>query len=816
MTPSDLWIRSDEFRAGSAMTASEMKYQHRGYGKYTEIAGLFGWDALGDFWNSVAVDYENGIEYSRNSDPADSRILRMSRAAGCDLRPLIHFWGVHPVDADGLAADMEAEGLAASAAIYDRLVYYQSIIPQTVSAFEAHYQLVKNAPIDSDFFDTMRTGWNSSYAGVSHDKVQEIIDLYFPDGRPIASLPHFEGFEDGIGDWAQATDDDFEWRRQSGGTFTASAGPDGASSGDHYMVAEGHDAGGSNKTASLQCTFDFSARRETTLAFDYHMYGSYIDYLAVDIHDGSGWTNNVWIMNGQQHGSSSDAWSTATVDLTEFSGNDEVTVRFRTRNGEWNSADPAIDNVSIEVGAIELPYAESFESGFGAWSQSADDDFDWTRYSGETPTGSTGPSGASDGDWYLYIEGNDYHNLHNKVAQLECVFDFSRVRGAELSFDYHMYGTNIDYLAVDVFDGSSWATDVWRKDGAQNAGSEDPWSTAVVDLSDYAGSDEVTVRFRAKEKYWHVSDIAIDNVVVEETPPELPYAESFEDGWGIWVQSADDDLDWTRHSGGTDTGNTGPSGAADGDWYLYVENHDDGAYYKTAQVDFTLDFSAAVSPELTFDYHMYGFYIDYLSVDVHDGVSWTTDVWQQVGQAQSSSDDPWLSAAVDLSAFAGIDEVTIRFRSKQKQWHAADTAIDHIRVAEAEVLVETAYELWSGTVFAEAPEGTDAAVSGNPDGDRFTNLQEWALVLDPLVADAPALQVSMDDADGFTVTYSRRTSDEVTVHAAWSSALDSTDWRVAGDGMTETVVGSDGDVETVFATVPFDANQKFIRLEIEE
>mgnify|MGYP000308546037 CR=1 FL=1 len=31
-----------------------------------------------------------------NDDPVNYRVYRMSKAAGCDLRPLIHFWGIKP------------------------------------------------------------------------------------------------------------------------------------------------------------------------------------------------------------------------------------------------------------------------------------------------------------------------------------------------------------------------------------------------------------------------------------------------------------------------------------------------------------------------------------------------------------------------------------------------------------------------------------------------------------------------------------------------------------------------------------------------
>ncbi len=459
-----------------------------------------------------------------------------------------------------------------------------------------------------------------------------------------------------------------------------------------------------------------------------------------------------------------------------------------------------------------LPYAQSFEDGLEDWAQSQDDDFDWSRNTLTTSTSSSGPDSAADGHWYVYAEGH-VANAPNKSAYLECLFDLSNVTGATLSFDYHMFGSYIDYLAVDVHDGTTWTTGVWIEDGPVHTASDDPWSNAEVDLSAYAGRSAVTLRFRTKKNYWHSSDAAIDNIRLVEPPQSLPYAEDFENGLGSWVQSTDDDIDWTRNSGGTATDNTGPSGTPDGDWYLFVENHDSGASYKTASVECSFDLSSALRPELSFDYHMFGYYIDCLAVDVFDGSQWNLDVWNRTGQQHSASDTPWSTALVDLSEFAGNDAVTIRFRSQQLRWHAADTAIDNISIAEA----ATPYQTWAASTFADAESGTDTSESGNPDGDRYTNLQEWALVLDPMTRDVPQKTASIQTTDGntyFTVQYLRRAGSGLDVHAAWSYSTSSDDWRVHGDGMTETTLGITGDIETMSAAVPIEHGQKFIRIVI--
>ena len=191
-----LWMVTENFRNGKPMDisnseANEVRYQHRGYGKYVEIAKLFGWKALEDFWYSVNQDYLRGIEYSRNADPTDSRILRMSRTAGVDLRPLIHFWGIHPEDNGTLKKAMEKEGLKPSSLIYDRLLHYKTLIPMNNAEFAAHAEIVNPKGIRDGKNPLYGEGWyyvwlpkyDESHGAAAQAALQNIIDLYFAAGR---------------------------------------------------------------------------------------------------------------------------------------------------------------------------------------------------------------------------------------------------------------------------------------------------------------------------------------------------------------------------------------------------------------------------------------------------------------------------------------------------------------------------------------------------------------------------------------------------------------------------------------------------------
>jgi len=193
-----MWMVTENFRNGKPMDISnqpsnEVRYQHRGYAKYVEIARLFGWDALSNFWGSVNQDYMNGITYPTNADPTDSRILRMSKAAGADLTPLIHFWGIQPDDATALKASIAAAGLQPSDSIYNMLKHYQTIIPMNNQEFINHANVIYPNGLKVGQSPLFGVGWYYNWAPLyseqhgieAKEALQNIIDLYFPNGPSV-------------------------------------------------------------------------------------------------------------------------------------------------------------------------------------------------------------------------------------------------------------------------------------------------------------------------------------------------------------------------------------------------------------------------------------------------------------------------------------------------------------------------------------------------------------------------------------------------------------------------------------------------------
>ncbi|MGJ8656568.1 MAG: reprolysin-like metallopeptidase [Akkermansiaceae bacterium] len=466
----------------------------------------------------------------------------------------------------------------------------------------------------------------------------------------------------------------------------------------------------------------------------------------------------------------------------------------------------------------KIPYFSNPDVYYNGVATGVVDGFDATDTSG-TPTydqqlvtdgaigglgagydGSNEDLGANNGG---YLKNNAgllaNRTVRESLAVLEPAAGVNLEEGDEQTIFWYG-GDHSDTVQVDLYKGG-----VFQFTIASGLSGEERWYDWTV--PDVAYGDDYVVRVT-------LSGSSYDDggeFTIGVAPAVLPYAESFENGRGVWRSSVDSDYDWTVNSGGTPTVAAGPSGASEGSFYLYSEGHDSGAPYSSSDVKAVFDFSGVGSAELTFDYHMYGLYIDYLTLDVYDGVSWDLDVWRQDGQAQSGSDDAWKSATVDLSEYAGNSGVTLRFTTKHKRWNSADPAIDNLVLDEIPL---TAFEVWTAAEFTDSTEGADAGAMGDPDGDGMSNEMEYLLGTDPLVVDSAIISMSVG-AGVMTFDYTRRMVDGYSIFAEWSGDLASDSWGV--EGIVEVVTGDDGEVETVRGTVPVgeDEDRKFIRIRVE-
>lgn len=204
--------------------------------------------------------------------------------------------------------------------------------------------------------------------------------------------------------------------------------------------------------------------------------------------------------------------TTFAVTFTPFvTGERLAAIHIASNDADENPFDIALS------GAVRVAIAaESFETGMGAWSTSSGFDFNWTRNSGATPSNNTGPSGASDGNYYIFTESSN-PNYPSKTAAIEATFDFTGYSGVQFHFDYHMHGSDMGTLSLDVFDGI-WHLDAWTRTGEQHADETTPWSSATVDLSDYDDSTGIVLRIRGVTGGNFRSDMAVDSITILGSP----------------------------------------------------------------------------------------------------------------------------------------------------------------------------------------------------------------------------------------------------------------------------------------------------------
>ena len=160
-----------------------MRYQHRVYAKYADIARL---DTLINFYRQQHLNCNNDNECLGGFQGVDDRTMKLSIAAGYDLTPLIHFWGIQPEDPESLKEQMLGYGLGPSTSLKELLMSYKQLIPVTNVEFNDIYETFFPGKPDGSsplwgagWFNAWKDQWNENHGSDSQTAVQNIIDLYF-------------------------------------------------------------------------------------------------------------------------------------------------------------------------------------------------------------------------------------------------------------------------------------------------------------------------------------------------------------------------------------------------------------------------------------------------------------------------------------------------------------------------------------------------------------------------------------------------------------------------------------------------------------
>jgi hypothetical protein len=215
---------------------------------------------------------------------------------------------------------------------------------------------------------------------------------------------------------------------------------------------------------------------------------------------------NQYTLGGLQNGD--NLWLSVSASTTDITGE-----RANAQNFIFNSFASCPGCISS---VTTFPAAESFELDFGMFCQFTTDDIDFSRNSGGTFTSNTGPSSASDGSTYIYLEASNPNNPSKRAILGSPCYDLSDIQSAALEFDYHMYGNGMGTLRIEVSTdgGQTWNnTPIWGKSGNQG----DQWYSESIDFSSYQTSN-VSFRFVGNTGNSARSDMAIDNIYFTVVP----------------------------------------------------------------------------------------------------------------------------------------------------------------------------------------------------------------------------------------------------------------------------------------------------------
>ncbi|WP_265201147.1 DUF1028 domain-containing protein, partial [Aureitalea sp. L0-47] len=312
----------------------------------------------------------------------------------------------------------------------------------------------------------------------------------------------------------------------------------------------------------------------------------------------------------------------------------------------------------------------------------------WIRSRHSTPTANTGPNAASQGQLYMFVEADQGTN-DRAIVTSPC-FEIPSSGTTVITFDYHMFGASMGTLNLTVNDGSGWST-LWSRSGSQG----NNWNfQEQVDLSAYAGGT-IRLRFDGTTGSGTTSDMAIDNIRIGTPPPPPPpvsctntidvfdYAQGFEGtgsgGLGLWEQASGDDGDWVNFTGSTPSGNTGPSSANEGSYYMYIEASSNGTTGEigadaTAILESPcFDLTYAQGVDFTFDYHSWGANAGSLVLQLSE----FDGIWIDVFSINGVNNNAWVPTTVALDGYTG-QNIKLRFVGTTGGGFASDIAIDNL------------------------------------------------------------------------------------------------------------------------------------------
>ena len=489
----------------------------------------------------------------------------------------------------------------------------------------------------------------------------------------INQFPYQEGFENGWNGWEHMEVDGYDLMISSGPTPTSGTGPSAAAEGNNYVFSE---ATNNLSGAGIESPcFDFTNVSQPTLSFKYHMYGSDITSLGIQVSLDGGfwWYANTNPLISRIDGNQGNNWLTHTVDLSDYAN--EPSFRFRIiairDNNKGDLQDIAIDDIqvssscfSLDVTTLDVSCHDSSDGLAIVIPDNPPSNMSINWSSGATNTNSI--QGLEPGNYSVTVSDNNTCNV---------IENFSIYAPDSLYMELFTQGvssiaSNNGVIESVTHGGTPPYTYLWEN-GSTNSHrinlTSGIYGVTVTDAKNCTFSTEVFVGVQS---------------ACNGTKSNWPYHNPLEQRTGLFGQNtADDNRNWRNRSGSTPTTNTGPTSAAQGTNYRYFESSgNNGHPFKLAILTTKkcLNLANLSNPVFEFKYHMYGQTMGSLSIQVHNGTFWTNYIWQKEGDQGNS----WHQASIDLSAFQN-DIIRIRIIGQTGNGQQSDIAIDDIWIKSA-------------------------------------------------------------------------------------------------------------------------------------
>lgn len=404
----------------------------------------------------------------------------------------------------------------------------------------------------------------------------------------------------------------------------ANSGPAAGHNSSKWMMCERTSFSSTSLSAAFRSPhIDLSTLTNPELRYWYHMYGTNIDKLEVEINTGTGGWQMLQTITGQQQTSETDPWTEEIISLSSYA-NQTVYIRFTGyNNGNTFLANIAIDDVSIdEAPPCPRPNPFTLQSQTSTTAT-------FTFTSGGTSPWQVeyGAPGFSPGSGTLQNVTSNPFTITGLTPQT--------------TYDVYLRDT-CGALGVSLWSGPISVT-------TECAPSSAPFSEG------FEGSTF--------------------------TPGTFGVQGGIDPCWS--ASNNQNNYYWTPSPPAFNNFASGPTNAHSGNDYIYTDGGFIAGTSDTAILSSPIiDLTPLTNPELTFWYHMFGPQIGSLKVQVFDGTSWVTE-WSISGQQHSSKSAAWTEATIDLTSYAG-SSIQIRFIGKRSSATGDDLriALDDVDVHE--------------------------------------------------------------------------------------------------------------------------------------